>query len=122
MAPPATSDARSEARRRRLLRGFDRAARRLRPSLVRHHGRPFADEVLAAARLELERLLPELPDVGRGNVFGWVMVVNGWLVALFRAMRARGRTAEETVRVCAETADELLRSVPPQAPPSHGSA
>jgi hypothetical protein len=113
MASSTTSNSPGDARRRRLLRGFERAGRRLRPSLVRRHGQPFADDVLAAARLEFERLLPQLPDVGRWNVFGWVMVVNGWLVAFFRAMRSRGRTAEETVRACAETSDELLRSIPP---------
>ena len=101
------------ARRERMLRGFDRASPRFARSLERHHDAAFAEQVLRDARVEFDRLLPELPYIGgRWNVFSWVMVVNGWLVALFRAMQARGRSAEETMRVAADVTDELFRSFP----------
>ncbi len=110
-APPA--EGYYAARSARMLRGFDRAAPRFARSLERHHDAAFAEEVLRDARIEFERLLPELPYIGgRRNVFSWVMVVNGWLVALFRAMQARGKSAEETIRVAADVADELFRSLP----------
>ena len=110
-APPA--EGYYAARSARMLRGFDRASKRFARSLERHHDAAFAEEVLRDARIEFERLLPELPYIGgRRNVFSWVMVVNGWLVALFRAMQARGKSAEETIRVAADVADELFRSLP----------
>jgi hypothetical protein len=40
------------------------------------------------------------------------MVVNGWLVALHRAMARRGRTAEDTVQAAAVVADEFFRAMP----------
>ena len=54
------------ARTARRLRGFDRVAKRLARSLTRHHGTAFAEAVLADARREYERLIPQLPDIG-----GW---------------------------------------------------
>jgi hypothetical protein len=40
------------------------------------------------------------------------MVVNGWLLALHRAMQAQGRTAEETVQIGYEVTDGFFRSFP----------
>lgn len=100
-------------KQRRALKGFDRFAARAEPKLQAHYGTEFAQAVLADARAELGRLAPELPDIGGlRNVFTPVMVVNGWGIALHRAMKARGKTAADTVRVCAEVADDFVASAP----------
>lgn len=101
------------SRRKRLLRGFDRAARRLRPKLERRYDAAFAEEVLAGARRELDLIIPRIPYIGGSkNAFTPVMIVNGWMLALHRAMKARGKSAEDVVRVCAEVSDEFFRSLP----------
>jgi hypothetical protein len=101
------------SRRDRLLRGFDRVARRLRPKLERRHDAAYADEVLADARRELVQILPRIPYIGGWrNAFTPVMVINGWILALYRAMIARGESAEDVVRVCAEVSDDYVRSLP----------
>ena len=93
--------------------GFDRFARRARPCLARRWGREFADTVLDDARVEYRELRPQIPDIGGWrNVFTPVMVVNGWLVALHRAMARRGRTPQDTIAVCAEASDNLFRALP----------
>jgi hypothetical protein len=102
-----------EARRKRLLWGFDRVGRRAERRITRSEGAPFAVAVVADARGEFERLIPELPYIGGWrNVFSPTMVLSGWMVALHRAMAARGRSAEDTVRVCAEVSDGYLRGAP----------
>jgi hypothetical protein len=101
------------SRRERLLRGFDRLARRLRPKLERRYGGAFAQDVLADARRELDLIIPRIPYIGgRRNAFTPVMIVNGWMLALHRAMKARGKSAEDVVRVCAEVSDDFFRSFP----------
>jgi len=101
------------SRRKRLLRGFDRLVRRLGPKLERRYGAAFTEDVLADARRELEVVIPRLPYIGgRRNAFTPVMIVNGWMLALHRAMKARGKSAEDVVRVCAEVSDEFFRSFP----------
>ncbi len=87
--------------------------RSVRPVLAREHGADFANEVLDAAQLEYERILPEVPDIGGArNVFQPVMTVNGWVVALHRAMKARGSRAEDVIRVCQEVFDQWLHKLP----------
>jgi hypothetical protein len=94
-------------------RTFERFLRSAAPALARHHGQEFADEVVAAARTEYERVLPQVPDIGGArNVFQPVMTVNGWIVALHRAMSARGKQAEDAIRVCQEVFDGWLRRLP----------
>lgn len=94
-------------------RGFDRFAKRAHPHLAQRYGEAFADAVLADAREELVRLSPRLPDIGgHRNIFTPVITVNGWIISLFRAMERRGKTADDTVRVCAEVSDEFFRSWP----------
>ncbi len=94
-------------------RSFEVFLRNVRPVLARHHGAELAEEVVAAARDEHERLRPEIPGIGGArNAFQPVMTANGWLVALHRAMRARGRPAGDTVRACQEAFDAWLRRIP----------
>jgi hypothetical protein len=95
------------------MRGFDRVSKRMTLSLARRHGDAFAREVIPDARVEFERIIPELPYVGgRKNGFTPVIVICGWMIALFRPMKARGKTAEEAVQVCAEVADGFFRPFP----------
>ncbi len=94
-------------------RGFEFFLRAARPVLAREHAASFAGEVIDAARVEYEHVLPQLPDIGgMRNVFQPVMTVNGWIVALHRAMRARGKNAEDSVRVSHEVIDGWLRGLP----------
>ena len=84
-----------------------------RPILARHYGYVFADEVLVEARMEFERVRAEVPDIGGArNVFQPVMTVNGWIVAMHRAMSTRGKEAEETIRVCQAVFNGWLRKLP----------
>ena len=97
----------------RLLRGFDRFSKRLKKSLTARYGDAFAIEVTAVTRTEFERIIPELPYIGgRKNYFTPVMLVNGWLVALYRAMKERGKSAEEVIAVCFEISDGFFRTFP----------
>jgi hypothetical protein len=88
---------------RKLLRRFDRIARRARPRLVQLGGDAFAEGILLDARADYEKLLPELPDIGGSkNQFSKVIEINGWIVSLYRAMKAgegqRKRLSNSAVR------------------------
>ena len=97
-------------------RAFGFFLRSAHPALVDHHGRDFADAVVEEARREYERVLPEVPDIGGlRNVFQPVMTVNGWMVALHRAMRARGKRADDTVRIFHLVFDRWLTGLPERA-------
>ena len=94
-------------------RGFEFFLRSARVFLVRRHGEAFAEEVIDAAREEYARVLPHVPDIGGArNVFQPVMTVNGWIASLHRAMSARGRGVEDTIRLCQEVFDAWLHKLP----------
>jgi hypothetical protein len=94
-------------------RVFDLFLRSASLVLARHHGQELADEVIGDTRTEYERLLPEVPHIGGiRNVFQPVMTVNGWIVALHRAMSVRGNEPEDAIRVCQEVIDGWLHKLP----------
>jgi hypothetical protein len=98
------------AGRRRAFEFFLRATRRV---IAREHGEAYADAVLADARGEYERVRPEVPGIGgRANVFQPVMTVNGWIVALHRALRRRGHGPEKVIAVSHEVFDAWIRRLP----------
>jgi hypothetical protein len=97
----------------RRYRAFETFLRSAGPLLAREHGQAFADEVIADAREEYERVRPEVPDIGGlRNVFQPVMTLNGWIVALHRAMSRRGKPAADTIRVSQQVFDGWLRKLP----------
>ncbi|MCP5068691.1 MAG: L-2-amino-thiazoline-4-carboxylic acid hydrolase [bacterium] len=94
-------------------RAFEFFLRDARPALARTHGPEMADEIISATRVEYERVRPQVPDIGGiGNVFQPVMTVNGWIVALHRAMGGHGFAAKDAVRVCHEVFDGFFRRIP----------
>ncbi len=95
-------------------RMFELFLRSARPVLARHHGQTVADELIDDTRKEYERVVPEVPNIGgAGNVFQPVMMANGWIVALHRAMSARGKSAADSIRVFQEVFDGWLQKLPP---------
>ncbi len=97
----------------RRHRAFEFFLLKARPILARDHGETLAHEIVAATRVEYDRVLPQVPDIGGvQNVFQAVMTVNGWIVALHRAMSSRGFAAKDAVRVCQEALDTWLRQMP----------
>jgi hypothetical protein len=98
-------------------RAFELFLRSARPVLAAElgpdAGREGVDAILADARREYARVRPEVPDIGgTRNVFQPVMTINGWIAALHRAMKSRGRSAGDTIRVCRQVFDGWLRKLP----------
>jgi hypothetical protein len=84
-----------------------------RPILARNYGEAFAEEVLDDARREYKQIRPEIPNIGGfRNVFQIIMTVNGWIVALHKAMCQGGHGPKDTIRVCHEVFDGWFRRLP----------
>jgi len=100
-------------RKKNLLRQFDRVAKRAEKSLKRHHGEDFAEPVLDETRREYEKLIPQLPYVGgRANFVTSVIVINGWFIPFYRAMKSRGMAVEDVIRTACEVSDSYFAPVP----------
>ncbi len=105
------------ARKGDLLQGYDRSAAGWDPVLREQYGVAFAKDVLRAARAEFEGLIPHLPYIGGAeNHLTGSLIGSARCLALYRATRARARSAAETGKVLYDAV--LAMSPPPPIPPA----
>ncbi len=97
----------------KLMGQFDKYFKRLHRLLARDYGEEFAATIENDTRERFERIIPELPYIGgKENHYTAVMVINGWLVSLYRSMKANGKPVEETARLCCEAVEEYFNRGP----------
>jgi hypothetical protein len=97
----------------KLLRRFDKFSHRVRKSLTEQYDADFARRVVEETRLEFERILPELPYIGGiKNFYTPIIIVNGWIISLYRVMKSHGKTVEEVVKIYCAVADDYFKSFP----------
>lgn len=105
------------SRKPEILRGFDEALERWKPVLVQRYGEGFADAVLQEAREHLEALIPKISYIGGDeNHLTGSLIGSAGCLALYRAMKARGRPAAETGKVLYDAVK--ASDPPPPIPPS----
>jgi hypothetical protein len=101
------------SKQNRLLTIFDFTFRLIRKKLAVHYGEHYAESVVVESRQNFLAIIPQMPYVGgMKNYYTPIIVVNGFIVAMFRAMSETGKTAEEVMRIWAEVADDLFRKIP----------
>jgi hypothetical protein len=99
-------------RQGRLLRQFNWVAARVRKFVNARYGKD-AGLLTSQARREFAALIPRLPYVGGdGNPLTEIAIAGGWLLAIYRVLRARGGSAEQAARTTHEMLDAFVRSMP----------
>ena len=97
----------------RLMNVFDFMFRPLKAKLTTYYGEQYAQDIVIQSRLNFEELIPQLPYVGgMKNYYTPILLVNGLIIAMYRAMAESGKTAEDVVRIWAEAADDLFAKIP----------
>ena len=92
------------ARRSKLLRDFDKTAKYMKNAVASRYEDDFADTVLRETRREYEALIPELPYIGgKKSPLTKSLIGSAWCLALYRALKKRGKTAEETGEIILAT-------------------
>jgi hypothetical protein len=104
--------------RRDVIRDlYDTHSRASRPFLARRYGDILAEEIIQDAREILEDLIPELPYVGGDeNPMTRHIIRSSTSLALYKAMKTRGKSAEETGKVVCDAVVESVRHLPPSQP------
>ena len=83
-------------KRQSLLFLFDISSTQMQPVLTTHFGNKRMVAILKETRQEMDNLIPQLPDTG-----GWrnphtqFIVASAFFLAFYRALKARGRSADE---------------------------
>ncbi|MFN2224751.1 MAG: alpha/beta fold hydrolase [Anaerolineae bacterium] len=110
-----------EAAQDRVFALFEEHAQNARPVLERHYGQRLAGALLEEAREQVEQLLPQIPDIGGDdNPMTHHLRRATTSLALYRAMKAHGKTAEETGRILYEAVVDAVGALPfsPAGPPA----
>lgn len=101
------------SRQDRLLNLFNFTLRPIRKKLANHYDDEYAESIVYASRQNFIEIIPQMPYVGgMKNYYTPIIVVNGFIVAMFRAMRETGKSAEEVIEIWAEVVDYLFRKIP----------
>ncbi len=80
----------------RLLKEFDQLVSKVKTPIVRRYGDEGAAQMLAAARREYAKLLPDLPYVGGEQPFTQFVIASGWFLAFYKVMQAQGSSLQES--------------------------
>ena len=89
---------------------FEKYGRRV---LVSHYGKGLADTIGKETHREYEELIPQLPYIGgKKNTLTKSLIQSAWALALFRALKAHGETADETGKMIYEMIETQLQSYP----------
>ena len=102
------------SRTAKFLKNFDKAARHMRKAAVSIHGDEFADNIVSEARLEFEALIPEIPYIGgkTNRLTGEALIPAVACLALYRALKKRGKTVGDAGEIIDGTVQSQLDSLP----------
>lgn len=107
------------SRRKDILDLYYTHSRAWRPFLARRYGDAFAQDIIQEAREILEDLIPDLPYIGGDdNPMTRHIIRCSTSLALYKAMKARGKSAEETGEIIYDAVVESVRHMPRTPPPS----
>jgi len=87
-----------------MLKDFDKTANIVRNSVVASYGSDFADTLYQETRQEYEALIPQIPHIEgiRGSMLNSFLLITAQEVAVYQAMKKRGKTAGEAWEICHE--------------------
>lgn len=103
-------------RKQLILDEFDSHAMSWRPFLVDSYGDELADAILEAARVQMEAIIPTIPYIGGDeNRMTCHLVRSTTSLALYKAMKARGKTAQEAGSIIYGAVLENVSKLPPNS-------
>ncbi len=120
MSPTAKHVGYYVAHRSELLSEFDRDSERWMPFLLKLGGDSLARDLAREGRAAYRALIPQIPYIGgEGNRLTNSLIESVRCLALYQAMKAHGKTAQETGKVLYDSI--LARMGEPRTPISPAS-
>ncbi len=95
-----------------LLADYDRLARSVRMHLLDRYHAKLVWGVIADARLELARLIPKIPNIGKGYVWQFNLDISVMILALYRALKKYSYSLPESVQVIYDIYEAYLTRYP----------
>lgn len=100
-------------KKRGLIRKFDTFCVKVEKKLELSYDSEMAQSIIAQAKSEFEEVIPRMPYFGgRVNPFNEIAVLAAQMVAVHKAMKKNGKSAEETVSIFYDLIDDLFTKTP----------
>ncbi len=101
-------------RQEKLLKNFDQTFALLRDSLIERYGVELANALVREARSEYETLIPEIPYIRgiRARMLNLFLLITAQELAVYKAMKKRGKTPGETWELCHEALRLRVAQIP----------
>ncbi len=96
----------------KLLKFFDRLMKNGKKVLVSRYGDDFANMLAAETRQEYESLIPQIPYIGGVEPWTRQLILTTLFLAIYRAMKSHGKTADEAWKLCSDMEEVFLHSIP----------
>ena len=101
------------SRESEILALFDDHAQAWKPFIGSQYGDAFAEIILKEAREQHEMLIPEIPYIGGDeNPMTRYLIRSTTSLALYKAMKAQSKTAEETGKIIYDAVVERVSHLP----------
>jgi hypothetical protein len=97
-----------------LLRDFDRSARMVRGFVAERYGEETADQLHRDARREYQAIIPQIPRIqgARAWALNIFLRMTAQEIAVYKAMKERGRTPAEAWEICHEAIRLRMEAFP----------
>ena len=97
---------------KKLLKEFDQLVKKVKDPIVALYGDERSAWLVAHARQEYQKLLPELPYVGGEQPFTQFVIASGWFLAFHKVMRSQGASIRESGELAYKLSQTYLERVP----------
>lgn len=97
-----------------LLHDFDRTAQLVKGFVAERYGEENADALYRDARQEYEAIIPQIPRIGgaRARILNSFLRITAQEVAVYKAMKKRGKTPAEAWEICHEAIRLRMEAFP----------
>jgi hypothetical protein len=101
-------------RKAKLLKAFDKTASIVREVFVSRWGDELGSAILKQTRAEYEALIGHIPYIGghAPPALRLFIIVSAWELAVYKAMKRHGKSAEEAWELCHEALKVRLKTAP----------
>ncbi len=100
-------------KRGKLLKEFDKFCVKAEKKLTVSYDEKFAEKIISQAKIEFEDMIPRVPYFGGTiNPFNELSIVGAQMVAVHKAMKRNGKSAEETVLIFYDLTEDLFKKMP----------
>lgn len=100
------------ARKRKLLREFDKTLERIRGLFVARYGEEATTPMLREAQEEYEALITQLPYIGGKQPFTQFLISTAWFLAMYRVLTRRRETVEDIGLLAYQASELYLKTYP----------